>query len=170
MSRPRPLGAITELIIHCSATPNGRINTAADIDAWHKARGFRRNAELAKHSPLKHIGYHLVVRPNGAAEQGRRLDEMGAHAVRHNWQSIGICLIGTDRFSRAQWETLKTQVEIFRKKFPGIRVLGHRDTSPDTNGNGRVDPHEWTKTCPGFDVAAWLARGMVPADVHILED
>ena len=30
-------------------------------------------------------------------------------------------------------------------------VLGHRDTSPDLDGDGIVEPEEWTKMCPCFD-------------------
>jgi N-acetyl-anhydromuramyl-L-alanine amidase AmpD len=47
-------------------------------------------------------------------------------------------------------------------------ICGHRDLSPDRNGNGLVEPIEWLKTCPGFDVAAWLAADMVPPAGHIL--
>ncbi len=47
-------------------------------------------------------------------------------------------------------------------KYPGVPVVGHRDLSPDLNGDGTVEPSEWTKTCPGFTVADWLAAGMKP--------
>ena len=32
---------IKEIIVHCSATPEGRDFTVADIDRWHRARGIR---------------------------------------------------------------------------------------------------------------------------------
>jgi len=170
MSIRRAAAHIRFLIIHCSASPNGKPFAAGDIDLWHKQRGFKRDMSLfPEHSPrLKYIGYHLVNRVNGVAECGRYELETGAHCAGYNANGIGICMVGTDAFSLEQWATLKAQVEIFKKRYPGITVLGHRDTSLDTNGNARVDPQEWLKTCPGFDVGAWLAGGMAPMVGHIL--
>lgn len=73
---------ITELILHCSATPEGKDFSTTDIDRWHKARGF------------KMIGYHYVIRLDGTIEQGRPLEMTGAHCKGHNAHSIGICYIG----------------------------------------------------------------------------
>lgn len=73
---------ITELIIHCSATPEGKDYTVADIDRWHRQRGFQM------------VGYHFVIRLNGTIEQGRPIEMIGAHCVGHNRNSIGICYIG----------------------------------------------------------------------------
>lgn len=170
MSKRRAATQITHLIIHCSATPNGKPFTAADIDSWHKLRGFTRDMSLfSHHSPsLHHIGYHFVNRVNGVAECGRYVLETGAHCIGYNTNGIGICMVGTDQFSQAQWRTLADQVDIFKKTYPGLIVMGHRDTSPDKDGNGRVDPQEWLKICPGFDVATWLAGGMAPLAGHIL--
>ncbi len=170
MSQRRTAAQITHLIIHCSASPDGKPVTAADIDSWHKARGFNRNMPLFPHHrpDLKYIGYHYVNRVNGVAECGRYELETGAHCMGYNTRSIGICMVGTDAFSLKQWATLKTQVESIKKRYPGISIMGHRATSPDTNHNGHVDPQEWLKTCPGFDVAAWLEGGMAPLTGHIL--
>ena len=49
------------IIIHCSATRAGQDFTAADIDRWHRQRGFRS------------IGYHFVVRLDGTVEPGGML-------------------------------------------------------------------------------------------------
>lgn len=171
MSNRRAAAHITHLIIHCSATPNGKPYSAADIDGWHKQRGFKRTMSLfPHHAPtLKYIGYHLVNRVNGVAECGRHELETGAHCINYNTRGIGICMVGTDAFSLDQWATLKKQVEIFKKRYPGIIVMGHRDTSPDKDGDGRVDPQEWLKICPGFDVAMWLDAGMTPPLRHIFQ-
>lgn len=171
MSKKRTPDQIKYLIIHCSATPNGKSFTAADIDSWHQQRGFTRDMSLYPyHAPaLKHIGYHFVIRVDGTPECGRYVLETGAHCLGYNTNGIGICMVGTDQFSPAQWRTLADQVDIFKKHYPGLIVLGHRDTSPDTNGNGRVDPQEWLKTCPGFDVNTWLTGRMEPLTGHILE-
>lgn len=170
MSKRRAAAQITHLIIHCSASANGNPVTAADIDIWHRQRGFKRDMTLFPHHrpDLSYIGYHLVNRIDGTAECGRYELETGAHAVGYNTNGIGVCMVGTDAFSLEQWATLKAQVEIFKERYPGLKVMGHRDTSPDTDHNGRVDPQEWLKTCPGFSVADWLANGMAPLADHIL--
>jgi N-acetylmuramoyl-L-alanine amidase len=161
---------IKELIIHCSATPNGRPHTADEIDVWHFKRNFRRDMSLfPKHRPdLKAIGYHNVIRTAGLAEDGRHILESGSHTRGHNMTGIGICLIGTDRFSLAQWQQLKILVQKYQTICPFIKILGHRDTSPDTDRDGIVEPHEWLKICPGFSVSDWLKGGMAPLTNHLL--
>lgn len=149
---------IDTLIIHCSATPNGRWNTVEDIDAWHRDRGFRRNPRLiGRNQPkLTSIGYHFVIYTTGAVVIGRGLEEVGAHAAGHNAHSIGVCLLGTDRYSPMQWASLAANVSGLQDRIKGLRVIGHRE----------VNPH---KECPGFDVKTWLRIGMAPLVNHILE-
>jgi N-acetylmuramoyl-L-alanine amidase len=73
---------INEIILHCSATAEGKNFHASDIDKWHKAKGW------------KGIGYHFVIDIDGTIEPGRPVGEVGAHVVGHNTNSIGICYIG----------------------------------------------------------------------------
>ena len=54
---------ITEIIIHCSATKEGQPFSVADIDRWHRARGFRC------------IGYHFVIYLDGSVHAGRPIAE-----------------------------------------------------------------------------------------------
>lgn len=158
------------IVIHCSATPNGRAlshgsaSIATVIDGWHEARGFRREIywRQQQNPMLSAIGYHTVIDTAGVIATGRHLDEVGAHAAGFNQNSVGICMAGTDAFTPAQWSALKAVVADYRRRWPGARICGHRDFSPDRNGDGRVTSNEWTKTCPGFDVAGWLANGMTP--------
>ena len=70
---------ITLLIVHCSAVRTYQTSSAMQIDAWHKARGW------------KGIGYHYVVRRDGSIEKGREEGAIGAHCINHNRHSIGIC-------------------------------------------------------------------------------
>lgn len=158
----RPINLI---VIHCSATPDGRWTTAADIDVWHRQRGFHRDAEARRrfNPQLAAIGYHHVIYTNGATASGRSHAEIGAHAYGYNQKSLGVCLVGTDLFSAAQWDALRGLVESLKKLYPDARLCGHRDLSPDKDGDGKVEPFEWLKTCPGFDVADWLKGGMRPA-------
>lgn len=166
---------IDHIVIHCSATPNGRAHRATDIDRWHQARGFRRVAALipvqtgtSPAASLRYIGYHFVIGLDGRVEPGRTLIEAGAHVMGHNARSIGICLIGTDRFTTAQWTALHDLIEQLRDQFPKARVVGHRDLSPDRDGDGKIETHEWLKICPGFEVSAWLSRRGVPDPQHVL--
>ena len=91
---------------------------------------------------------------------GRPLGEIGAHVEGHNANSVGVCMIGTKKFTKAQWEKLKITVSELIVKFPTARVVGHRDLSPDKNKDGKITSNEWVKLCPSFDVATWLANGM----------
>ena len=117
------------IIIHCSATRAGQDFTAADIDRWHRARGFRS------------IGYHFVIRLDGTIEPGRDVSLDGAHCT------------GWNPRTEAQREALIRLVEDLRLVYPDIRlVIGHRDTSPDRNGDGIISPNEFIKMCPCFDV------------------
>ena len=164
-------GQVTELYIHCSGTPNGKSVSINEIDAWHRERGFVARAMdyRRKQNPdLSHIGYHFVISPNGACATGRHLDEMGQHVQGHNLHSIGICLIGTDQFTRAQWIMLRATVWAMDRRYLGLKHFGHRDASPDLDGDGTVEPHEWIKTCPGFSVADWIAGRMEPLAGYIL--
>ena len=158
---PRPISLI---VIHCSASPNGESLFRAgrtpveEIDAWHQARGFRRDpmavASFNRRTPA--IGYHYVIYTNGAGASGRAEDEIGAHARGYNRESLGICLVGTDRFTIDQWSALTHLVSAFRGRWPRVAVRGHNEL-PDVH-----------KACPGFPVQAWLERGMISDPEHTL--
>lgn len=160
------------IVIHCSATPNGSAVTVAQIDDWHRARGFKRleHWRRRQNPDLGSIGYHFVIYPNGAIATGRGLDEVGAHVVGNNKSSIGVCMVGINHFTRAQWTSLAANIGGLTRMYPNARVCGHRDLSPDQDNDGLVEPWEWLKTCPGFDVGAWLARDRKPDAAHILKE
>lgn len=156
---PRDISSINTVIIHCSASPNGRPNTAADIEAWHKERGefFRSVKFIALHQPqFKHIAYHWVIELDGNLVPGRHWREIGAHAYGHNTNSIGVLMVGTDQFSMAQFLTLRALVKSAKYTFPINSIFGHRDVNP-------------RKTCPGFDVSEWLANDMAVPFKHLLK-
>jgi len=170
------------LVVHCSDTPNEATLFGPPpkmepfpverINEWHRKRGFRRDPEAMKrmNPRLDAIGYHFVIYRNGAIETGRHPDEVGAHVKGFNQKSLGVCLLGTDKFTLEQWAALKKLVAVQRANYPGLALLGHRDLSPDKDGDGRVEPHEWLKTCPGFDVAAWEAAGFEPPQEAIYRE
>lgn len=174
---------INQIIIHCSASANGDslfrgslkagnlVKPVQAIDAWHRARGFKRDVIFRKRQnpSLTSIGYHFLIYTNGAIETGRHLDEIGAHVRGSNANSLGVCMIGTDQFTQAQWAALATFIKSIATLYPKARVLGHRDTSPDLNGDGQVTRTEWLKICPGFDVAKWLKADMQPELINVWE-
>lgn len=143
------------LVVHCSATRPTQDIGVRDITQWHIQRGFDT------------VGYHYVIRRNGEVERGRPENAVGAHVRGHNANSIGICLAGgvdnagkpANNFTAAQFVALHQLLDELRKRYPDARVLGHRDLSPDLNGDGVISPNEFIKACPSFDVATWLANG-----------
>lgn len=178
--------AISLIVVHCSATPSGQRIDAAPrttpgvIDEWHQARGFKRAdaARSAFNWRLSSIGYHYVIDLDGYIWTGRHLNEIGAHVQGRNATSVGICLVGgaelMARYTPAQWESLRALVQqlqagIHTRNGRQLAVAGHRDLSPDTNGNGFVEKREWLKTCPGFEVSLWLRRGMTPQPENVFE-
>ena len=198
-----PQRAVDTIVIHCAATANGNslfrgrageagfMPPVEVIDEWHRNRQppFRRLTPWRpRFNPtLPSVGYHFVIYTSGAVATGRHLDEIGAHVAGANGRSIGVCMIGTDRFTPAQWVALKACLEALAKHYGGtlvpkpsgtgphrqrgaLFVCGHRDYSPDFDGDGVIEPWEFTKICPGFDVARWLAGGMAPLAGHVLED
>ena len=146
---------ITEIIIHCSATPDGKDYTVDDIRRWHKQRGY------------SDVGYHYIVYRNGILAQGRDVNIIGAHASGHNAHSIGICYIGgmsadntrpeDTRTLRQKGRLLSLLVDL-RKLYPNARIVGHRDLSEDKNGDGIIEPSEWMKACPSFDAKSEYHR------------
>lgn len=143
---------IDYIVIHCSATRCTEDITAADIDRWHKERGWHA------------IGYHFVIDLDGKVELGRAVRDVGAHAFGYNKNSIGICYVGgLDRYGHpadtrtpAQVKALRILVRELHASFPGAKVVGHRDLSPDVDGDGVIERWEWLKQCPCFDVATEL--------------
>lgn len=171
---------INAIVIHCSATPNNKEVHAKDIDEMHKARGFKRDRQATRNfnPDLPHIGYHFFITRDGTIETGRGIEEIGAHVQGSNAHSIGICMAGLDKFTSDQWQALHNciigltsrisgmQVTspnhcILLLKDMGIALKGHRDYSPDLNGDGIIQRTEWIKDCPNFDVREWVRGGMV---------
>lgn len=125
---------ITEIIVHCSATPEGKDFTVAQIRQWHLARGF------------KDIGYHYVIYRDGTIHAGRPVAQVGAHCTGHNRNSIGICYIGgvatdgktpKDTRTPQQEASLKKLLWQLHQQYPAATIHGHREFA--------------NKACPSFD-------------------
>lgn len=129
------------IIIHCSATPNGKTYPMSQIRQDHIARGFND------------AGYHLALQPDGEVQRGRPLNQVGAHCEGENFDSIGICLIGNDKFSLKQFDVLRYQIEGILMTYP-IRkwdIYCHRQFASAIKQG---------KTCPNIpsnNLIYWLA-------------
>ena len=146
---------IDAIVVHCSATRAGQDVRASDIDKWHKERGF------------KMIGYNYVIDLDGTVEIGRPLTMDGAHCntagtsgKSYNKHSIGICIVGgldengnpADTRTDPQKVSCANLIAKLEMEYNIVDVLGHRDASPDLNGDGKITKNEWIKMCPCFDV------------------
>lgn len=144
---------INMIVVHCSATPPNMNIGAAKIKEWH--------TNINKWSD---IGYHYVITRDGTIEEGRPVDRPGAHARGFNADSIGVCLVGgvdvngeaDCNFTRAQWVALGSCLDTLANSYGPAKIVGHRDLSPDKDGDGIIDANERLKACPSFDVAAWI--------------
>lgn len=123
------------IIVHCTATPDGRNVTVDDVDAWHRRRGFAG------------IGYHYLVYRDGTITPGRPESRIGAHCLGYNADSIGVCYVGgltadgkrpADTRTRAQRVALRKLIKELTERYPGATVCGHNDFA--------------AKACPCFDV------------------
>lgn len=153
---------VNTIVIHCSATREDEDYSFDQLVKDHKARGFNG------------CGYHRFIKIDGKVILGRPLNIIGAHAGKeHNPTSIGICYEGgvqakgdvknskhhKDTRTPVQQAALLNQIlEVMKwaeKNGSKItRIVGHRDLSPDLDGDGIVEPHEWIKSCPCFDATA----------------
>ena len=59
-------------------------------------------------------------------------------------------------YTEKQWIALHKLLQKLESEYPSARICGHRDLSPDINGDGTITPNEWIKDCPCFDVWTWL--------------
>ena len=118
---------ITLIVIHCSAVRPDQTSSAAQIDTWHRQRGFKLG-----------IGYHYVVRRNGEIEPGRPESMVGAHVRNYNAHSIGVCYEGgldirgqpADTRTEAQKASMLRLLEDLHRRYPQARIVGHHDLNP----------------------------------------
>ena len=129
---------INRIICHCTATPEGRVQTVEDIRRMH-----------VKDNHWSHIGYHYLIYLDGTIHLGRPIEEEGAHCKEggHNRHSIGVCYIGgvrkedgrtpEDTRTPEQKEAMKVLLQLLKAASPEAKIYGHRDFAK--------------KDCPSFD-------------------
>lgn len=135
-------------VLHVSATKMSQDFTFEDCRNYH--------VNVKRWSD---IGYHFYIEKSGEIHKGRPLNRNGAHVRGHNSGTIGICCEGGILENGAPGDTMndlqKLAVEglllALKKGNPQMKVTGHRDYSPDLNGNGIIEPFEFMKACPCYD-------------------
>lgn len=108
----------------------------------------------------KQVGYHHLVAADGLDNVLAPISAITNGVAGFNSNSIHLCYIGGENWkdtrTDAQKNTLARLVKLYSKQFPKAKIRGHRDFSPDKNGNGKIEPHEYMKVCPAFEVSTWL--------------
>ncbi len=126
---------INEIIVHCTATREGREVEKEELRRWHKARG------------MSDIGYHYLIHLDGRTDPCRPVSRMGAHCLGHNRHSIGVCYVGglaadgrtpKDTRTPAQRAALKALLTALRRQYPTATIHGHNEFA--------------AKACPCFNV------------------
>ena len=142
---------IKYIVVHCTGTvPDASIESIKRY--WTN--------ELKWKNP----GYHYIIKRNGEIVKINEEENISNGARNHNKHSIHISYIGgldktgkpSDNRTDAQKHALFNKLVQLSEKYPGAVILGHRDLSPDKDGNGIIEPFEWVKNCPGFDMREWL--------------
>lgn len=136
---------IKRIFVHCTA--GSQRQTVADLQAEFKRKGW------------KNPGYHYVIQADGTVKQllGEQFVSNGVKG--YNSTSVNVAYMGgidadgkaVDNRTDAQKTSLLTLLKELKGRYPKAEILGHRDISPDTNGNGIVDPWERIKECPCFN-------------------
>lgn len=139
---------ITEIIVHCEATPEGEEFSRSTLEACHKVRKF---SAYSYNGTIEHIGYHYVIHLDGSIEPCRPESIAGCHCTGHNANSIGVSYVGgcpprsvndwmhkaKDTRTPAQKAALLKLLKELKAKYPMAKIYGHRDFA--------------NKPCPSFD-------------------
>jgi len=130
---------IDRIIVHCTATPEGRHVTVKDVDSWHRAKKWLC------------IGYHYLIYLDGFIHTGRPESMVGAHCVGYNKHSIGVCYVGgternnvkvpKDTRTPEQKEALAKLLAELHQRYPHATLHGHCEFA--------------NKSCPSFDVSEY---------------
>lgn len=147
------MGQLKYLVLHCTATPEGRQVSSDDIRRWHT------NPVSKGGRGWKQVGYTDMFHLDGRIErlvannEDNNVDpwEVTNGAAGHNSVSRHVVYVGgmtkdnkksKDTRTPEQLCAMKKYVQDFHRRFPNVKIVGHRDLA--------------NKACPSFDVKAWL--------------
>lgn len=147
------MAKLERLVLHCTATPEGREVTSAEIRAWHT------NSVSKGGRGWKQVGYTDMIHLDGKVE---RLVDNNEDANVDSWEvtngasgfnstSRHVVYVGgmdrqnkkaTDTRTSAQLKAMEGYVKDFHSRHPHVRIVGHNELA--------------AKACPSFDVQKWL--------------
>lgn len=140
---------ITHIVIHCTAG-SAQQKTSDIFNYWKYKLGWKK------------YGYHFLVSADGTVENITPIEEVSNGVAGYNANSIHICYKGgwngKDTRTQEQQDSILKIVKDLKQRFKAAKVVGHRDLSPDLNGDGKITPNEWVKLCPCFDAVAEYAN------------
>lgn len=132
---------IKYIAVHCTA--GSQKSTVNDLLAEFRKKGW------------KAPGYHYVITADGKIHQLLDTEKVSNGVKGYNSVTVNIAytggMDGVDNRTDEQKKSLVVLLKLLRKRYPDVVIQGHRDFSPDRNGNGKIEKHEWIKKCPGFD-------------------
>lgn len=147
------MAKLERLVLHCTATPEGREVTSAEIKAWHT------NPVSKGGRGWKQVGYTDMIHLNGKVErlvannEDANVDpwEVTNGATGFNSTSRHVVYVGgidrqnkkaADTRTPQQRNAMENYVKDFHRRYPGVRIVGHNELA--------------AKACPSFDVQKWL--------------
>jgi hypothetical protein len=144
---------IKHIVIHCTATP--QTATVASIQRYWR--------EVLK---WKAPGYQAICSPEGIVHRLAPDEAICNGVAGFNKHALHVSYIGgvdengkpIDNRTEAQKASLYFFVSGWAQKYPTAKIMGHRDFSRDLNRDGVLQPSEWAKACPSFDVKEWCER------------
>lgn len=132
---------IKYIAVHCTA--GSQKATVNDLLAEFKRKGW------------KAPGYHYVITADGKIHRLLDTEKVSNGVKGFNSVTVNIAytggMDGVDNRTDEQKKSLVTLLKLLRKRYPDAVIQGHRDFSPDLNGNGKIEKSEWIKMCPNFD-------------------
>lgn len=139
------------IVLHTTASHQSA--TVEDIRAGWRARGWGETP-----------GYHILITPDGVAHRLAPDASVTNGVAGYNSKCLHVCYVGgvvgrkltpTDNRTDAQRQTMAEVVAAWVRLHPAAKVQGHRDFSPDLDGDGQIEPFEYMKACPCFNGADW---------------
>ena len=145
---------IKYIAVHCTA--GSQKATVNDLLAEFKRKGW------------KAPGYHYVITADGKIHQLLDTEKVSNGVKGFNSVTVNIAytggMDGVDNRTDEQKKSLVTLLKLLRKRYPDAVIQGHRDFSPDLNGNGKIEKSEWIKMCPCFEVKAEFPIAIITAN------
>lgn len=136
---------IKYIVVHCTA--GSQSQSIKDLLEEFRRQGWTRP------------GYHFVIHPEGHFTQLLGVEKPSNGVKGFNAESIHVAYIGgidakgkaVDNRTEAQRRGLRALLTELKRQFPTATIQGHRDFSPDKNGNCTIEPWERIKECPCFN-------------------